>query len=139
MDQNVLKIRAAEVAESLRSFLQAAAGSLAEDQEEQSIRLEASLRSTEASLDKRQSDRDSQVLSEVAAKNKAVRDDVERFGKETSDAMLKQIDATASEIYATIRAERAALHGRITEEIAVAVRANYEILKAEIQSRGGKS
>ena len=139
MDQNVLKIRAAEVAESLRSFLQAAAGSLAEDQEEQAIRLEASLRSTEASLDKRQSERDSQVLADVASKNQCIREDVKHFGAERDTAQASLLEGAVDHAMATIRSEMADQHKEITEEIAAAVRSNFEILMAEIRGVGGKS
>ena len=135
MDQNVLKIRAAEVGEDLKRFLQSASKALIEDQVEQNIRLEESIRSNSVRLDKHQAERDSSLLADIAEKNTSVREDVQRFGKEQASAHAQALVAVTAQILATIRTEQADLHGQITEEIAAAVRSNFEILMAEIRGR----
>ena len=135
MDQNVLKIRATEVAETLKRFLQSSSKALIEDQLEQNIRLEESIRSNSVRLDKHQAERDSSLLSEVAGKNTSIREDVMRFGTEHSAAQGQALEASVTQILATIRAEMADQHKAITEEIAAAVRSNFEILMAEIKGK----
>ena len=135
MDQNVLKIRAAEVGEDLKRFLQSASKALIEDQVEQNIRLEESIRSNSVRLDTHQAERDSSLLADIAEKNTSVREDVQRFGKEQASAHAQALVAVTAQILATIRTEQADLHGQITEEIAAAVRSNFEILMAEIRGK----
>ena len=137
MDQDVLKIRAAEVSESLKRFLQSSSAALIEEQLEQNIRLSESMRSNSVRLDKKQAERDSQVLADVAAKNTSIRADVLRFGKDQASAQAQALEAATSQILATIRAELSDQHKAITEEIAVAVRSNFEILMAEIKGLEG--
>ena len=86
MDRPTLKARAKDVSATLSAFLEAQADALADEQEEQNVRLAGQLRANSESLDKRQSARDSQVISDVAAKTKALQDDVQRFGVERDEA-----------------------------------------------------
>ena len=139
MDQDVLKLRAAEVAETLKRWLQSSSAALIEEQVEQNVRLTESMRSNSERLDKSQAERDSQLLADVAAKNTSIREDVMRFGKEHSAAHSQSLEAATSQIMATIRAELSDQHKAITEEIALAVRSNFEILMAEIQGISGRS
>ena len=135
MDQNVLKLRATEVGETLKRFLQSFSKALIEDQLEQNIRLEESIRSNSVRLDKHQAERDSSLLAEVAGKNTSIREDVMRFGAEHSAAQGQALEASVTQILATIRAEMSDQHKAITEEIAAAVRSNFEILMAEIKGK----
>ena len=94
MDRPTLKARAKDVSATLASFLQAQADALADDQEEQNVRLAAALRANSDKLDERQSARDSSGhQSDVAAKTKALRDDVQRFGAERDAATVMSISA----------------------------------------------
>ena len=131
----MLKIRAAEVGETLKRFLQSSSKALIEDQVEQNIRLEESIRSNSVRLDKHQAERDSSLLADVAAKNTSIREDVVHFGREQSSAHAKALEAATVQIMATIRAEMSDQHKAITEEIAAAVRSNFEILMAEIKGK----
>ena len=133
MDRPTLKARAKDVSATLASFLQAQADALADDQEEQNVRLAAALRSNSEKLDERQSARDSSVISDVAAKTKALREDVERFGAERDAATGKSISAAVDQALATLREEQRIHRREITEEIAVAVRSNFEALEAMIR------
>ena len=106
---------------------------LADEQEEQNVRLAEHLRvATADKLDKHQSARDSQVISDVAAKTKALHDDVQRFGAERDDAIALSITAAVDQLAATLREEQRIHRREITEEIAVAVRSNFEALEAMI-------
>ena len=58
-----------------------------------------------------------------------------RFGTEHSAAQGQALEAAVTQILATIRAEMADQHKAITEEIAAAVRSNFEILMAEIRGK----
>ena len=91
------------------------------------------MRANSESLDKRQSARDSQVISDVAAKTKALQDDVQRFGVERDEATGKSIGAAFSQAMATLREEQVVHRRAITEEIAAAVRSNFEALEAMIR------
>ena len=133
MDRPTLKARAKDVSATLASFLQAQADALADDQEEQNVRLAAALRSNSEKLDERQSARDSSVISDVAAKTKALREDIERFGAERDDATGKSISAAVDQALATLREEQRIHRREGTEEIAVAVRSNFEALEAMIR------
>ena len=133
MDRVSLKQRALDVSATLSGFLQSQADALADEQEEQNVRLAANLRSNSEKLDERQSARDSAVISDVAAKTKALRDDVQRFGAERDEATSKSITAAGEQLAATLREERAVHRREITEEIAVANRATYETLEAMIR------
>ena len=133
MDRVSLKQRALDVSATLSGFLQSQADALADEQEEQNVRLAANLRSNSEKLDERQSARDSQVISDVAAKTKALRDDVQRFGAERDEATAKSISAAVDQLAATLREEMRANRREITEEITVANRATYEALQAMIR------
>ena len=139
MDQDVLKLRAAEVADSLKRFLQSSSAALIEEHLEQNVRLAESMRSNSDRLDKSQAERDSQLLADIAAKNTSIREDVVRFGKDQASAHTQALEAATTQILATIRAELSDQHKAITEEIAVAVRSNFEILMAEIKGLGSRS
>ena len=133
MDRVSLKARAQDVSATLSAFLQAQADALADEQEEQNVRLAANLRSNSEKLDQRQSARDSSVISDVAAKTKALRDDVQRFGAERDEATTKSISAAVDQAMATLREEQRIHRREITEEIALANRATYEALEAMIR------
>ena len=133
MDRVSLKQRAGDVSATLSSFLQAQADALADEQEEQNVRLAANLRSNSEKLDERQSARDSAVISDVAAKTKALHDDVQRFGAERDEAAAKSLTAAVDQLAATLREEQRIHRREITEEIAVANRATYESLEALIR------
>ena len=133
MDRATLKARAKDVSATLSAFLQAQADALADDVEEQNVRFAADLRSNSEKLDERQSARDSSVISDVAAKTKALRDDVQRFGAERDEATAKSISAAVDQLAATLREEQRVNRREITEEIAVANRATYEALEAMIR------
>ena len=136
MDQNVLKIRATEVAETLKRFLQ----SVLQSPHRGSVRAEHPAGRiyplpNSVRLDKHQAERDSSLLAEVAGKNTSIREDVMRFGTEHSAAQGQALEASVTQILATIRAEMSDQHKAITEEIAAAVRSNFEILMAEIKGK----
>ena len=133
MDRVSLKQRAGDVSVTLSSFLQAQADALADEVEEQNVRLAANLRSNSEKLDERQSARDSQVISDVAAKTKALHDDVQRFGAERDEAAAKSLTAAVDQLAATLREEQRIHRREITEEIAVANRATFESLEALIR------
>ena len=133
MDRISLKARAQDVSATLSSFLQAQADALADEQEEQNVRLAEQLRVNSNGLDERQSARDSAVISDVAAKTKAQREDVQRFGAERDEASAKSITAADDQVLATLREEQRIHRREITEEIAVANRANFEALEAMIR------
>ena len=133
MDRISLKARAQDVSATLSSFLQAQADALADEQEEQNVRLAEQLRVNSNGLDERQSARDSAVISDVAAKTKALREDVQRFGVERDEATAKSVGASFSQAIATLREEQRIHRREITEEIAVAVRSNFEALEAMIR------
>ena len=133
MDRVSLKQRAGDVSATLSNFLQAQADALADEVEEQNVRLAANLRSNSEKLDERQSARDSQVISDVAAKTKALQDDVQRFGVERDEATGKSIGAAFSQAMATLREEQVVHRREVTEEIAVANRATFEALEALIR------
>ena len=133
MDRVTLKARAKDVSATLSAFLQAQADAVADEQEEQNVRLAEQLRVNSDKLDKHQSARDSQVISDVAAKTKALHDDVNRFGAERDDAIALSITAAVDQLAATLREEQRIHRREITEEIAVAVRSNFEALEALIQ------
>ena len=133
MDRVTLKARAKDVSATLSAFLQVLADAVADEQEEQNVRLAEQLRVNSDKLDKHQSARDSQVISDVAAKTKALHDDVNRFGAERDDAIALSITAAVDQLAATLREEQRIHRREITEEIAVAVRSNFEALEALIQ------
>ena len=133
MDRSTLKARAKDVSATLSAFLQAQADALADEQEEQNVRLSEQLRVNSQRLDKHQSGRDSQVISDVADMTRALRDDVQRFGAERDDAIGKSISAGDDQLAATLREELRIHRREITEEIAVANRATYEALEAMIR------
>ena len=133
MDRASLKQRALDVAATLSGFLQSVADAVADEQEEQDVRLTEHLRSNSERLDERQSSRDSQVISDVAAKTKALRDDVQRFGVERDAATAKSISAADDQVLATLREELVVHRREMTEETAVAVRSTYEALEAMIR------
>ena len=133
MDRASLKQRAQDVSATLSAFLQHISDAVADEQEEQNVRLTEQLRSNSEGLDSRQSSRDSQVISDVAAKTKALREDVKRFGAERDEATAKSISAAVDQLAATLREEQVAQRGEITEEIAAAVRSNFETLEAMIR------
>ena len=133
MDRVSLKQRSIDVSATLSAFLQAQADALADEQDEQNVQLAANLRSNSEKLDQRQSARDSSVISDVAAKTKALRDDVQRFGAERDEATAKSIGAAFSQAMATLREEQVSSRREITEEIATANRATYEALEAMIR------
>ena len=133
MDRPTLKARAKDVAATLSAFLDCQADSLADEQEEQNIRLAADLRSNSKKLDERQSSRDSLVITDVSDKTKALRDDVQRFGAERDDANAKSVSAAVDQAIATLREEQRINRREITEEIATANRATYEALEAMIR------
>ena len=137
MDRQTLKARAKDVSATLSAFLQAQADALADEQAEQNVRLAEQMRSNSNKLDERQSARDSQVISDITDKTRALRDDVQRFGTERDEATAKTISATVDQIAATLREEQRIHRREITEEVAVANRATYEALEAMI--RGSKS
>ena len=74
-----------------------------------------------------------QVISDVAAKTKALRDDVQRFGVERDEAAAKSLTAAVDQLGATLREEQVVQRREITEEIAAAVRSNFEALEAMIR------
>ena len=134
MDRVSLKQRSIDVSATLSAFLQAQADALADEQEEQNVQLAANLRSNSEKLDERQSARDSSVISDVAAKTKALRDDVQRFGAERDEATAKSISGCRRRRQWLLCERNRYLHRReITEEIAVANRATYEALEAMIR------
>ena len=133
MDRPTLKARARDVSATLSAFLQTLADALADEQEEQNVRLAEQLRVNSNNLDERQSARDSSVISDVASKTKALRDDVQRFGAERDEATAKSITAAIDQLAAILREERSSDHREITEEIAVANRSTYETLEAMIR------
>ena len=133
MDRVSLKQRAGDVSATLSAFLQALADALADEQEEQDIRLAEQLRVNSQRLDERQSARDSQVISDISEKTKALHDDVQRFGAERDEASAKSITAADDQVLATLREEQRIHRREITEEIAVAVRSNFEALEAMIR------
>ena len=133
MDRATLKARAKDVAATLSAFLQSQADALADEQDEQNVRLAEELRVNSQRLDKHQSGRDSQVISDITAKTKALQDDVQRFGVERDEATAKSIGAAFSQAMATLREEQAAQRRYTTEEIATANRATYEALEAMIR------
>ena len=135
IDKNTLHIRAGEVAESLKSHLKAVTGALSDHMDDLTARQAELLRQTVEDFDKKQSARDSTVLAEVAAKTKSMREDVERFGKEGSAAVLAQIEATATQLRAEIQTEKAALKADIEELMAAADRSNFEQLEALIRGK----
>ena len=133
MDRVTLKQRAGDVSATLSAFLQAQADALADDQQEQTHFLHETLRVNSEDLDKRQSARDSAVISDVAAKTKALHDDVQRFGAERDEAAAKSLTAAVDQLAATLREEQRIKSRATTEEIAVANRATYESLEALIR------
>ena len=133
MDRATLKARAKDVSATLSAFLQVQADALADEQEEQNVRLSEQLRVNSDKLDKHQSARDSQVISDITDKTKALRDDVQRFGAERDDASGKSLSAAVDQAIATLREEQRIHRREITEEIAVAVRSNFEALEAMIR------
>ena len=58
---------------------------------------------------------------------------MQRFGVERDEATAKSIGAAFSQAMATLREEQVAHRREITEEIAAAVRSNYEALEAMIR------
>ena len=133
MDRPTLKARAQDVSATLSAFLQALADALADEQEEQDIRLAEQLRFNSEKLDKHQSARDSQVISDISEKTKALHDDVQRFGAERDAATAKSITAAVDQLAATLREEQRIRRRETTEEIAAAVRSNFEALEAMIR------
>ena len=133
MDRATLKARAKDVSATLRAFLEAQADALADEQEEQNVRLAEQLRVNSQRLDKHQSGRDSQIISDITDMTRALRDDVQRFGVERDEATAKSIGAAFSQAMATLREEQRVHRREITEEIAVANRANFEALEAMIR------
>ena len=139
IDRNTLDIRAREVSESLKSYLTNVTKAVSDHLDEHSIQQAESLRANAEKLDKNQSDRDSSVLKDVAEKTQAMRDDVQRFGKEREGAQGKMLEGAVEQAMADLRSEMADLHKQITEDIAAAVRSTYERLMAEIKGKGGAS
>ena len=70
MDRPTLKARAKDVSATLSAFLTCQADALADEQDEQNVRFAADLRSNSEKLDKHQSARDSQVISDISEKTR---------------------------------------------------------------------
>ena len=133
MDSKRLGQRAKEVAASHESFFRDLAEQCKAEFDEQSNRVKETLRQTIERLETDAAARDSGVIGDVADKLKALRDEVHRFGKDSSAAFEKAVDAATDQTFALIRAEAATARHEITEEIAVANRATHDALVAMIK------
>lgn len=136
MDKHEAHRRAGDVAATLGNFLRTVTEGISETLTSHDAKLTEALRMAQNELDDKQAARDKQVLDGVAAKLKALRDDVQRFGTERDRTFDKALAAADSKITALFREEMAGARKEITEEIAVANRANYDSLMAEIKRLG---
>ena len=89
MDSKRLGQRAKEVAASHESFFRDLAEQCKAEFDEQSNRVKETLRQTIERLETDAAARDSGVVGDVAAKLKALRDEVQSFGKDSSAAFEK--------------------------------------------------
>ena len=133
MDIQRLKAQAESAGETLQSYLRAMADALEAEQTEYSVRQSEALRAADEKIDIKQAARDSAVISDVAAKLKALRDEVSKLTAELDSAAVSRMEAGDTQLHAKVRADIAKARAEVTEEIATAVRSTHDVLMAEIR------
>ena len=133
MDIQRLKAQAESAGQTLQSYLRCVAEALETEQAEYSVRQSEALRAADKKIDTKQASRDSSVISDVAAKLKALRDEVSKLTAELDSSAILRMQAGDAQALATVRADIAKARAEVTEEIANAVRATHESLMAEIR------
>ena len=133
MDIQRLKAQAESAGQTLQSYLRAVADALETEQAEYSVRQSEALRAADDKIDTKQAARDSAVISDVASKLKALRDEVSKLTAELDSAAVSRMQAGDAQVQATVRADIAKARAEVTDEIATAVRSTHDTLMAEIR------
>ena len=133
MDIQRLKAQAESAGQTLQSYLRCVAEALETEQTEYSVGQSEALRQADDKIDAKQAARDSAVISDVAAKLKALRDEVSKLTAELDAAAVSRMQAGDHQVLATMRADVAKARAEVTEEIATAVRSTHDVLMAEIR------
>ena len=133
MDIQRLKAQAESAGQTIQSYLRAVAEALETEQTEYSTQQSEALRQADEKIDTKQAVRDSAVISDVAAKLKALREEVSNLTSELDSAAVSRMQAGDTQVLATVRADIAKAHADVTDEIATAVRSTHDVLMAEIR------
>ena len=137
MDVKTITLHADSVAESLKVTLQQMAQGLADDVNEQNVRVSEALTRTIEKIDAAQAARDSAVVKDVAAKLSVLRQEIVDIGKERDNAVEAAIESAVFGVTASYKAAVSELHGKFTDEIAAACKSNFDTLAARIRGVSG--
>lgn len=134
MDIQALSTRADAVGEDLKRTIKAIAIETAAAQNEQDVRVGDGLRAAREKMDVAQAARDSQVLTDVATRLTALRDEVKELTDTLDKGHTAEREAGDRKVAATAQRDLADARNAITDQIAEANRATHDAVMAQVRS-----